>query len=265
MTRRAAPAVLLVALMVAVAGCEDFRAGRLMRQANELGAQGRWTEALHYYERLWVQFPSSGLVDEAKFRAARIYAGPEQKPRSAEDIYRQLVLRGRDEEVRVRALLELADLYVERGDDTDKAIEVLEAYLQRFPGHEHQPRAALRLARLYLEQGQFFQAIQEAKPLVSAVEREQRAGALLVMAQAQEYGHYLEQARETYGDVLAVADRGDPRWIAAQEGRIRVLEELGRWQEALDGLAELRPRHPNPDAVERWLVAIQERHEEMGR
>lgn len=248
-----------------LAGCEDWRAARMMRAANELGAQGRWSEALHFYERLWVQFPGAALEDEARLRAARIYAGPQNKPRSAEEIYRHLVLRAREQPVRVQALLELADVYALQQQNMDRAIEVLEVWLQRFPKHADQPEAALKLAEYYLSVGRLYEALLEAERVTGVDDPEIQARALEIAAHARELAGASEAALQTYDLALTAATEGSDRWIVAAEGRARVLEETGRWREAVTALTELRLRHPNPAAVDRWLAAIEERHAEMRR
>lgn len=263
--RRLAWPLALVAALAIAAGCEDVRARWLLRNATKLGAEGRWSEALHYYERLWLQFPDSPLADEARLKAARIYAGPEAKPRSAEELYRKLAQAAAREEVKVLALLELAELYTRSPAQLDKAIEVLEVYLQRQPVNGRDAAVSVRLAELYLQRGMLAQAVQEADAWRMQPDPNLRARALLVAGEARELAHQLAAALSDYVQAASVAVRGDAAWLHALEGQARVLEELDRWPEALERLQVLQQGHPNPDAIERWIVAIRERREEMKR
>ncbi len=256
-------ALLLVSLTQSA--CSDFRAGQLYRTATSLGAQGEWDEALHYYERLWVEYPGSDLVDDARLKAARIYAGPQHNVRSAEDVYRDLVLTGSHEDIQVQALLELADLYAATDENRDRAIEVLELYLQRFPGRTNQSRIHLKLAQIYLDKGLLLQAMQGAQPFLESVDTQLRRQALLIAGSASEFAQRATNAVDYYRQAQGLSEPGTPGWIAATEGVARALEETGQWREALTHVEELRDRHPNPDAVERWVVAIKARHAEMNR
>lgn len=257
---------LAVALLLAPAGCSDWRGERTFHQATELGARGRWSEALHHYERLWVQLPQHPRVDEARLLAARIYAGPARKPRSAEDQYREVLLRTADEDIRAAAARELASLYERELGQPDRAAEVLEAWRQRTSDGRARGEASVRLAKLHLQSGRLLQALQEAEPWSrdgSIAELQPRA--LVVMAQARELARAVTAATETYARAVARASEGSDVWIAALEGEVRMLEEAGRWAEAIDRLGRLRAGHPNPEALGRWEIAIRERKAEVNR
>jgi len=236
-----------------------------MHTANDYGAKGMWPEALHYYERLWVEFPQSSQVDEAKLQAARIYAGPEAKPRSADDLYRDLTLNAGDREMRETALHELADIYKAKPATTGRAIELLSLHLRRFTNYPGRAKIVLELAQLYLDAGRFSEAIDTANRLDTDRDLEIRNSALVIIAQALENTHFESDALKHYQRVADSSRIGSPLWIAAMEGRGRCLEASGSWLDALKVIRELRDNHTNPDAIERWLVAVQHRHSEMKR
>lgn len=212
-----------------------------------------------------MQFPVDRRVDEARLQAARIYAGPGRKPRSAEEQYREILLRGRDLDVRRSAVTELTELYVKALGTPDRAIEILEAWRQQAPDDPARADASIRLARLHLQAGRLLQALHEAEPWSVRGAAETQARALVVMAQARELAGAVTASTESYARAVALSSEGSDLWIAALEGEVRMLEESGRWQEAVARLSRLRAGHPNPDALARWEVAIRDRHAEMNR
>jgi tetratricopeptide (TPR) repeat protein len=256
----------LAAVLLVTSGCSDWRGEQIYHQATELGARGRWNEALHHYERLWVQVPQHARTNEARLQAARIYAGPARKPRSAEEQYREILLRSTDEAVRSAAAKELATLYERDLGQPDRAAEVLEAWRQRTTDDLVRAEASVRLAKLHLQSGRLLQALQEAEPWSrEASPADLRPRALVVMAQARELARAVSAATETYAKAVEQASEGSDVWIAALEGEVRMLEEAGRWADAIEQLGRLRAGHPNPEALGRWEIAIRERQAEVNR
>ncbi len=256
----------LAVVLLALSGCSDWRGERIFHEATELGARGHWNEALHHYERLWVQLPQHPRANEARLQAARIFAGPARKPRSAEEQYREILLRSADEAVRSAAATELATLYERDLEQPDRAAEVLEAWRQRTTNDRARAEASVRLAKLHLQSGRLLQALQEAEPWsrdTSPADLQPRA--LVVMAQARELARAVSSATGTYAKAVERASEGSDAWIAALEGEVRMLEEAGRWADAIDRLERLRAGHPNPEALGRWETAIRERQAEVNR
>lgn len=255
---------LAVVLALALAGCSDLRAGQLLRTANALGAQGKWDEAIHYYERIWVEFPASDVVDEARLRAARIQAGPAHRPMVAAQLYRTLATDARDPSTQMLALIELAELYRTSWKDPAHAIEVLEIAIRRFPDRPESAGLRIDLAQLYLDSSRFTQALLALEPLLDTGGDTGRQARLLA-AQAHELAGHTEAARRYYETIVEQSTPGDEAWIAAETGLARLEEQADDWQMALERLRRLQQHHPNPDAIERWIVAIQERHADMNR
>lgn len=248
-----------------MAGCADWRAGSLFHTAIEFGARGQWNEALHYFERLWVEFPFDRRADEARLQAARIYAGPGRNPRSAEQQYREILRRGRDLKIRRLAVTELTELYVKVLGTPDRAIEILEAWRQQIPDDAARAEASIRLAQLHLQAGRLLQAVYEAEPWSMRGTAETQARALVLVAQARELAGAVTASTDSYARAVALSSEGSDLWVAALEGEVRMLEESGHWQEAVSRLSRLRASHPNPDALARWEEAIRDRHAEMNR
>lgn len=262
--KRLTSLLLIAVLIVAQIGCEKMRAQQLFRTATELGAQKQWLQAMHYYERLWVQYPTNDLVDEAKLRAARIAAGPGNEFRDAQELYRDVIIDAQSEEMRITALLELEDHYMQR-QQLDAAIELLEVYLQRFANDETRPEITLDLAQMYMQKGRFFQAVQEASPFTTTTNLDDKVAAYLIIGQSQELMGYTEPAYDTYGETQEMSEPGSQTWLTVVEGKARILETLEQWGACVETLRALQQYHPNPDAIERWVMAVEERHTEMGR
>ena len=250
--------------LVALAACSDLRAGQLLRTANALGAQGKWDEAIHYYERIWVEFPASDLTDEARLRAARLQAGPAHRPMVAAQLYRALATGARTPETQMVALIELAELYRTSWKDPAHAIEVLEIAVRRFPDRPETAGLRIDLARLYLDGNRFTQALLTLEPLLDTG-GEVGEQARLLAAQAHELSEHPDAAHSYYERIVEQTTPGSDAWIAAHEGLARLEERADDWPQALQRLRQLQTHHPNPDAIERWIVAIQERHADMNR
>lgn len=252
-----------LALIAALAGCDDLRAGQLMRTANALGAQGKWAEALHYYERLWVELPEHAAVDEARLRAARIYAGPERNLASATDQYQYLVLKAHDQDARVRALQEMIRLY--RDSDGERALELMEIHLRRYPDRPDSVQVRLELANLYLDAQRLSQAVDAAVPLLNHADPAVAARANMLTGLAKELASQPAAALTDFERAIDVAKPGEDPWLGAMAGKARVLDQLDRREEALATARALKSRHPNPEAIEHWVAALETRHAEMNR
>lgn len=251
--------------LLSLGACDDLRSGQLMRTANALGAQAKWAEALHYYERLWVEMPNHPAVDEARLRAARIYAGPERKFSSAIDIYQHLALNARDQDLRVTALREMARLFKENGGSSERALELMEVHLRRYPEREDSALVRLELVDLYLDAQRLTQAIDAALPILKHHDARIAARANLLVGMAKELARQPAAALSDFETAIALdADKGDT-WLGAMAGRARALDAIDRRAEALQTAKDLRDRHPNPEAIERWLAALEKRHEDMNR
>lgn len=257
-----APLTLMFALTWS---CSDFRADQLMRTATALGSEGKWGEALHYYQRLWVQFPDNESVDQAKLRAARIYAGPEKKLRSALDLYQDLALNAKSDDIKVAALREMAELFRKQGGDRQRAIELMEIHLRRYPNRSDSADVRLELAELYLDSQHWQQALTASEPLLKHSNPKTAAKANVISGTAKELAGQPAAGLFDFDYALTLKGIDEATWAAAAAGKARALETLGRRDEAITLLKELRERHPNPQAIDRWLSAMQTRLAESNR
>lgn len=263
--RRFANCIVFGAALAALVACSDFRASQLMRTATALGAEGKWSEALHYYQRLWVQFPDNENVDEAKLRAARIYAGPEKKLRSALDLFQDLALSAKSDDVKVTALREMTELFRKQGGDRQRAIELMEIHLRRYPDRPDSAEVRLQLVELYLDAQLWQQALNVGEPLLKHADPKIVAKAYVASGNAKELAGQPAAGLFDYEAALASKEIEATTWTSASAGKARTLEMLGRRDEAIQVLEGLRERHPNPQAIERWLSAMQTRLTESNR
>jgi tetratricopeptide (TPR) repeat protein len=114
-------------------------------RARARAAEGRYEEAIAEYRRVLEEHPGDVT---AQAEIAEIYYEKLEDFRRAVEEFNVLLGLRLDDSTRATTLMRLADLYEERFDSPQHAVECLSAIVQEFPDSKYAASAAERLAHL---------------------------------------------------------------------------------------------------------------------
>jgi tetratricopeptide (TPR) repeat protein len=240
-----------------LSSCADIRARLLFWEATQEGAHGNWEEAFYSFQRIWIEYPQSRYAERAKWMALQIYSGPLSQPSGARHLAQDLVLYGKDPDLRLKALMKFLELLRWESREREAMMILKELFPALPPSSDMRSWAALELARLYISSQNF----SSAKDLL---EKEQpppgkKGEWALYFGEVYEGLKDLSRAEESYREALQQLEPGSKLWLLTAQGLVRIYEDKKDPASALKVLESLKEQYPNRMALLSWVHRLEER------
>jgi hypothetical protein len=213
--------------------------------------KGKWEEAFHLFERIWLDYPESEYANPARIRALEISLGPLGQEERAKGIVKDL-LKVRDPVYLERALKKVGEYALYSPSMALFAILALEKYRKTFPSPD--PNLLLFLAELYVRELQFEPALEILKPFLNNnLSYFSRAGSLYGRILLQK-GDLEEGYRFLVENIPRVKEEERGEWEIL---KIRYEEFLQKYPLAEERLKKTVSPSLSPVVKEYWLNLIQ--------
>ncbi len=254
---------LIIFFLIIVSSCAKDPAGETFDRAENLFADGMFTEAIAAYSEVVRLYPESPYAPKSQLKLGLIYGRHLKDFKKALDAYSKLFFLYPRSKETIVAHRERAHIFSELGDPR-RAIEEYQILLEK-DTFGKKDLYQYSIAMEYVKLNDLVQARIELQDLIDAYP----SSGLLPEAYYQVANtFYLEgRLKEAVKSFDKVIDRfGDlPVALEAALGKAASLEELGELTEALGILEDLKDHYPNPKVVETRIEWIKKRLKEGPR